>query len=586
MVTNTAWSHAIVDETLTSLTKRQNFTVSENKFYNLLIFLKNSDSATEVLQDLQKQTGIHLQNYSSLPILSTTIRFQVDLINMIAKHPSVAQISLLDEGLEELEKSEQAILLKPSQVYPNLHNWWDSQITGANTVIGIIDSGIATDHPSLLNKNIVVRKEPNSGYQDYKNGVRTAHGTGVACIYAGMGSPLFPNELGIAYGASTIVTGLAGEGNGNPLDMSQTLSTLDWMLKRSTLKPQVINYSFGNGLVSCSNCSSWSGLAKIVDYVINQEHILWVKSAGNKGKLLGNQSMTIPADSYNALVVADMNTNPQAKEDSYQRIDRSFHEISASSSRGPTFDGRKKPDITAPGNDTWTCAPDPTIYSLGYRESMKYHDGYRYMGGTSAAAPHVGAAVLLLHQAGITSPLAQKALLINSADAWSDFHSDDSSQLFPHELMGSYWNSTYGWGYLNLQKAYEQQHNLNVDSLSPLINQKIYTAVLKPGDKITLVHERRVGYTSFYTPWQLSKLKLELIDQATNKTIDVDDSQIDTVHQVSNCKRKEPLAKCANTKTIQAIIRVTLNSDIDGSEIEPFAISSSELLTASLDSKV
>ena len=56
--------------------------------------------------------------------------------------------------------------------------------------------------------------------------------------------------------------------------------------------------------------------------------------------------------------------------------------VSYFSSRGPTGDGRTKPDLVAPGERIDSCALN------GYYETMD---------GTSMAAPHVSGAAALLH---------------------------------------------------------------------------------------------------------------------------------------------------------------------------------------------
>lgn len=579
------WSQAIIDPDVKAAINRPQNKLSASPI-SAIVFLSSAKQAKAFINDLN-----HLQiaatQFASLPVVLISLPRNQSLLNDVANHPAAQQISIFHGGQEELDYSEKAILLKPSTLYPDASNWWSNGFVGQNSIVGIIDSGIAVEHPSLGQKQIIIRKEPGSGYDEVKNGVRSAHATGVACIYAGSGNAVFPNDVGVAQQAPTIVAGLAGEGEGNMDDIGRTLSTLDWMLSRSNIKPNVINYSYGNGLTNCADCSDWSGLAKVVDYVVNHYHVLWVKSAGNNGYVPASTSapyagtMTTPADNYNGLTVANM--NPTTVVDGVVNFnpDRSKHSIRYTSSRGPTKNGRKKPDISAPGNDTRTCAPDPDVYNFSYTQAMDYHDGYRLMGGTSSAAPHVGAAVLLLHSAGITSPLVEKALLINAADAYTDNNqagSDDpkysSGNHYP--VMGSQWNRTYGWGYLNMQKAYDERNNVIEDKLTLDNPQKIYHVDLPVGAKITLVHERRVGYSKSQE-WQLSHLSLEIVEERSNRLIMQDDSAQDTVHQVANCRLKADERQCSNDTTpIHALVKVKLLSRaIDGAKEEPFALAAS-----------
>ena len=81
--------------------------------------------------------------------------------------------------------------------------------------------------------------------------------------------------------------------------------------------------------------------------------------------------------------------------------------VSYFSSRGPTGDGRTKPDLIAPGERIDSCSLN------GYYETMD---------GTSMAAPHVsGAAALLLgrHRELIGQPDASKRFCAARQRTWA-----------------------------------------------------------------------------------------------------------------------------------------------------------------------
>lgn len=546
---------------------------------SLIIFLHSNAGKKLLLEELSQIPDIQIQEIGTMPAIAVVIIPDIELLNKLISHPAVAQITLNKAGTKELDITAQTLELAPSTFYPNVNNWWANGYTGRKGVIGLIDDGLATEHPGLANKKVIVRKEDGSLYTHFTNGVRSAHGTGVACIYTS-DNPLYK---GIAYGSPTIVSGLSGEETADERNILMTLGTLDWMLERAEIKPTIINYSIGNGSLACPNCPEWSGLAKIIDYVVNHEKILWVKSAGNAGYIAPTDkfpfatTLTVPADNYNALTVANMNSVVNLNGLGFKTANRDLHSIHPTSSRGPTPFGRRKPDLAAPGYNTRTCAPDPQAYGFHYPALMDYREGFRLMGGTSSAAPHVGASALLLQDAGIQNPMAIKALLINSADAWTDNSKAESMNQFIQNhfpIMGSEWNRTYGWGYINMQKAFEQRHDVIESQLTLENSVQEYETHLDIADKITLVHERRVGYFKDGVQWQLSHLSLELIDLDNQQIIASDVSPIDTVHQVANCIRLAGQANCSPaTKAIRALVRVKLLSNhIDGSAAEPFAL--------------
>jgi serine protease AprX len=141
-------------------------------------------------------------------------------------------------------------------------------------------------------------------------------------------------------------------------------------------------------------------------------------------------------------------------------------QMAAFSSRGPTADGRIKPDVVAPG--TWTLSGYSTAFQQQYDAAVNpvtgeyQYDGwgdpasaaYKYMGGTSMAAPLVagGAAVVrdfyLKAHGHHASAALVKAALINSAVDLLDENNDgifDNTNPIP--------NPHEGWGRVDLVNA-------------------------------------------------------------------------------------------------------------------------------------
>ncbi len=141
-------------------------------------------------------------------------------------------------------------------------------------------------------------------------------------------------------------------------------------------------------------------------------------------------------------------------------------QMAAFSSRGPTNDGRIKPDVVAPG--TWVLSGYSDLYQEGYdpdpnpRNDLWQYDGwgfpanneYKYMGGTSMANPLVAGAAAVVrdyyqkahyHQA---SAALVKATLINSAVDLLDENNDGV-----HDNANPIPNIHEGWGRVNLTTA-------------------------------------------------------------------------------------------------------------------------------------
>lgn len=432
----------------------------------------------------------------------------------IADTKGVAEVVYDQPGKPELNNQASSL---------GVGSFWSGGYDGGIWDVGVLDSGVLDSHTAL------------SGHTFYENyAVNGNHGTGVACMYASTHA----TYRGLAFGLNAILVDDAG-------NTSTSMSGADWMVRSAGDDPEVINYSWGNGNATGSD---WHAFSRFVDALVYDYSTSWAKSAGNQG--FGTNTMTVPANNYNGLTVANM--------DDANTISRGDDVITASSSRGPTMFSRKKPDLSAPGNNTMTCN------SSG---------GFSNLGGTSSAAPKVGAGTLLLTDAGNWDPKAIKAVLINTADSWEDNNTQSTAD--DGAKTGKEWNKTYGWGYLDLWHANYHRNDYFKGSLKPKGQSgsyKLYKGHAYNGDKATLVWERDVNYNNAATPTSyrnLSDLDLRMYNESNNAIVDSDISIRDNVHQV------------AATASIPSVVKVyAYSSSFDGASTEPYALATEENYSA------
>ena len=141
-------------------------------------------------------------------------------------------------------------------------------------------------------------------------------------------------------------------------------------------------------------------------------------------------------------------------------------QLAAFSSRGPTDDGRIKPDVVAPG--TWVVSGYSDLYQEGYDGSTNPQNGafqsdgwgfpvneqYKYFGGTSMSNPIAAGAAAVVrdyyskaHGVDVSAALT-KATLINSAVDLLDENNDGSND---NDIPIP--NNHEGWGRIDLANA-------------------------------------------------------------------------------------------------------------------------------------
>lgn len=293
---------------------------------------------------------------------------------------------------------------------------------GAGMCWAVLDTGIRADHPHFQKHgNVVAQWDctkagdplkllPGSKQFDELDG--DGHGTHVAGIIAGEGTVDGVVYAGMAPRASLYgfkVLNDQGEGEDawiiKALDKVASLNE-----KAGSLVVQGVNLSLGGGfdpsVFGCGHTPLCQELRRLW-----RQGVLVVLAAGNEGyavlksedgDIQSNMDLSIgdPANLDEAIAVGSVHkSNPHT------------YGISYFSSRGPTADGRKKPDVVAPGEKILSARHDwkknkaPTVADL-----------YVEMSGTSMAAPHVAgllAAFLSLRREFVGYPDRVKKLLLN-----------------------------------------------------------------------------------------------------------------------------------------------------------------------------
>lgn len=385
--------------------------------------------------------------------------------------------------------------------------------------IGVLDAGIDAGHPAFSGLDIRFNIEHfnasrdstyNDSWTNPDDLTLGGHGTHIAGIIAGRAAPTWENYLGVAPASPRIYnlkSGFRRTGSDTAgLYFSDALSNIDWGLFDAGFPIQSLNFSWGIPATGDD-----SGLARFFDAMVDNFGVPVFIAAGNGGPNSG--TLTDPAIAYNVLTIGATNDAGT--------INRLDDNVTGNSSRGPTPGGRKKPDLVAPG----FIITSPT----NFWETML---DLNSVSGTSFAAPHaLGAAQLVMDYMGpARSPIKVKALLIASATPGSVYSSTASVE----------WDPDWGWGYINLDRAWDYRQTVFADSLAPRGQSgdyRLFRGPMSPVQRAAIAWNRHVTYVSGggqpSTAGSLNNLDLRLYNHADGTLLDSSTSTIDNVEVVT-----------------------------------------------------
>lgn len=271
-----------------------------------------------------------------------------------------------------------------SNAIPELYaHWaWEEGIDGTGVVIAILDTGLDPNHCDISGKIVAWKDYVNSQSTPYDD---NGHGTFVASCAAGQVDP-----KGVAPGADLMgvkVLDSAGAGTSDTI-----IQGIDWAVANGA---HVLNLSLG-----APGGDGTSPLAQECNWAVSQGVVV-VCSAGDSGSAC--ETIETPGDATDVITVGGN--------------DYSYN-VCGFSSRGPTTDGRVKPDVTAPAvNIAAADAGTPCADTV--------------MSGTSAAtALTSGTCAIVLEKNPAATPQQVKNILGYTAVDLGNKHKDNY----------------YGWG--------------------------------------------------------------------------------------------------------------------------------------------
>lgn len=343
---------------------------------NALAKFKKANTAIEILEKDEL-------NYS------LTIRVNKDQVQHISGLSFISYVEPIEPPYE-LENSTGTTLHRSNTINTTIPG--GPKYDGTGVVVAVGDGGYIASHPDMRNRLTT-------------SGTAADHATHVCGIIAGAGN-VDPLAKGQAPGATVI----SKNGHTDITGMS------DLYTNKSV---RVTNHSLGE---SCN--AGYTANARTVDLqAVTYPSLFNVFSAGNSGttdcsygagSAWGNITGGYKAGK-NSIAVGNL-----SKTDV----------IAGSSSRGPSKDGRIKPDICAKGSSVYSLAPG---------------NAYANMSGTSMASPGAaGCFSQLIHafkdlNGGTEAKLGLlKGIVLNTAD--------DLGNVGPDYI--------YGWGRINVLKAF------------------------------------------------------------------------------------------------------------------------------------
>jgi hypothetical protein len=307
-------------------------------------------------------------------------------------------------------------------------------ITGAGYVVSAADTGLDASHPSFAGHL------PSINYAGGNPDVDTyGHGTHVLGTIAGTGLPYATDTVA----AKRKYMGVAPEAQVFSQDIFEGASiyrNFDVLGRDASQRNAVVNsnsWGFILGGRYSSTDVAYDKMVRDADGTTpGDQPLVFAFAAGNEGSR-GENTIRSAGTAKNVITVGATGNDKNGVASS---------SMAGFSSRGPTADGRVKPDVVSSGAHVVSAMARPPN-SMPTNPPSDGGQSWTFASGTSMACPATAGAVALVYDFSNSrwghnpSPAMVKAVLINGADKLS------TDPIYP--------GNRQGWGRVNLTKMVE-----------------------------------------------------------------------------------------------------------------------------------
>ena len=394
--------------------------------------------ANTVQQHLADVAALALHNAVHLDQGQYRGQLSTDALLDIVRQPSVMSLRLEPQMVVGNDQSKNHMKIT------TMRSYFTTDLDGSGQIVAVADSGLDEDHGDFGTRVVGNYDVIGDGSTADKH---SGHGTHVSCTVLGDGSK--GGYAGVAPDAELYFQAMENDNTGNFVSPS-----LNYLLNSAyNAGARIHTNSWGSAATSTQG--QYTSEAEAVDdrafnydkVGSGQEGLTILFAAGNDGPNPG--TVGSPSTAKNVVTVG----NHQA------RYSGAPDNLMSGSSRGPTDDGRIKPDIIAPGGYVRSCRAQEAQDTGGSSWQSTWYLEYT---GTSMATPNAAGAATLIREylieiAQRPSPQGAlvKALLVLGAQ-------DINSRNIP--------NNDEGWGRVNLKEtlAPSQGRGIWVDDRSLL----------------------------------------------------------------------------------------------------------------------